>query len=288
MQFNLYGLAIALGVAAAIFYMSRQEQSQGLPKDTGVDLALFAVPLAVIVSRLYYVAFTWESYKNDLMSILRLWEGGLAIYGGIIGGALGVWLMSKCRRLPFLALADLVAPGLLLGQAIGRWGNFFNGEAYGNVITDPAWQFFPVAVYTDGAWHMATFFYESLWNLAGFLFLHLHSERFRAKGRGVLFAWYLIWYGLGRMVIEGWRTDSLMWGALRVSQAVSVVILMAAGIWMVWRMSRPKHLLAFPLAALLAAMLALSGPFEWANYLLFASLFAFAMALYQPFRSAER
>ncbi len=124
MQFNLYGLAIALGVGAAIFYMLKVEQEQSLPKDTGIDLALYAVPLAVVVSRLYYVAFTWDRYKDDLISILRIWEGGVAIYGGIIGGALGVWLLSWRKRLPFLALADLVAPGLLIGQAIGRWGNF--------------------------------------------------------------------------------------------------------------------------------------------------------------------
>ncbi len=238
MQFNLYGLAIALGVAAAMLYMSRQEQAQGLPRDTGIDIALYAVPLAVVVSRLYYVAFTWDRYKGDLLGILRIWEGGVAIYGGIIGGALGVWWLSRRKKLPFLALADLVAPGLLLGQAIGRWGNFFNGEAYGRLITDPALQFFPLAVYADGAWHMATFFYESMWNLAGVLFLHLNRKRFLARGRGVLFAWYVIWYGLGRMVIEGLRTDSLMWGSFRVSQVLSVLLVLAAGAWVIRRYRR--------------------------------------------------
>lgn len=240
MQVNLYGLMIALGVAAAIFYITRQEQAQGLPKDTGVDMALYAVPLAVVASRLYYVAFTWDSYKDDLTRILRVWEGGLAIYGAIIGGAIGVWLVSRRKKLPFWALADLVAPGLILGQAIGRWGNFFNGEAYGYQVTDPALQFFPIAVFVDGAWHMATFFYESVWNLMGFVFLHLNRKRFLKSGRGVMFAWYLIWYGLGRAVIEGWRTDSLMWGTWRVSQVLSVLLVLAAGFWLMWRRKRGK------------------------------------------------
>lgn len=240
MQVNLYGLMIALGVAAAIFYITRQEQAQGLPKDTGVDMALYAVPLAVVASRLYYVAFTWDSYKDDLTRILRVWEGGLAIYGAIIGGAIGVWLVSRRKKLPFWALADLVAPGLILGQAIGRWGNFFNGEAYGYQVTDPVLQFFPIAVFVDGAWHMATFFYESVWNLMGFVFLHLNRKRFLKSGRGVMFAWYLIWYGLGRAVIEGWRTDSLMWGTWRVSQVLSVLLVLAAGFWLMWRRKRGK------------------------------------------------
>ncbi len=287
MQFNLYGLAIALGVGAAIFYMLKVEQEQGLPKDTGIDLALYAVPLAVVVSRLYYVAFTWDRYKDDLISILRVWEGGVAIYGGIIGGALGVWLLSRRKRLPFLALADLVAPGLLIGQAIGRWGNFFNGEAYGYLVENPALQFFPVAVFADGAWHMATFFYESLWNLAGFFFLHMNRKRILNRGKGLLFAWYLVWYGLGRMVIEGLRTDSLMLGSLRVSQGLSVVLVLAAGLFMVWRMKGRRAVLVLPLLAVAAAMVSLLGLWPGALYVMYASLFAFGVCLFIPFNQRE-
>ena len=239
MQFNLYGLAIALGVGAAIFYMLKVEQEQGLPKDTGIDLALYAVPLAVVVSRLYYVAFTWDRYKDDLISILRVWEGGVAIYGGIIGGALGVWLLSRRKRLPFLALADLVAPGLLIGQAIGRWGNFFNGEAYGYLVENPALQFFPVAVFADGAWHMATFFYESLWDFMGFLLLWFRRKQVRIRGN--LFLCYLVWYGAGRAVIEGLRTDSLMWGPLRVSQVLSLLLVLGAGVALLLRQARGRR-----------------------------------------------
>jgi len=283
MSVNFYGLAIALGVAAAIFYMSRQEAAHGLPKDTAIDVALYAVPLAVVVSRLYFVAFTWENYQGDLLKILRIWEGGLAIYGGIIGGALGVWILSRRKGLPFLGLADLVAPGLLLGQAIGRWGNFFNREAYGYLVSNPALQFFPVAVFADGAWHMATFFYESIWNLAGFLLLHLNRKRFLKARQGVMFAWYLIWYGMGRMVIKGLRTDSLMLGSLRVSQLLSVVLVLLAGLWLLGRLPYHRGLYALPLAAILAGVLAATGLWPWGQYLLYICLFAFAAVLLAGF-----
>ena len=120
-----------------------------------------------------------------------------------------------------------MAPVLILSQAIGRWGNFFNGEAYGYLVESPAWQFFPVAVQADGAWHLATFFYESLWDFAGFWLLWL--QRKRPRPAGDLFLKYLCWYGLGRALIEGLRTDSLMWGPVRVSQALSILLCLGAG-----------------------------------------------------------
>ena len=121
-----------------------------------------------------------------------------------------------------LTLLDIAAPVVILGQAIGRWGNFFNGEAYGSPVTDPAWQFFPFAVYADGGWHLATFFYESCWNLLGFILLWLYRKRARREGN--VFFCYLAWYGLGRAFIEGLRADSLMWGPVRVSQALSLAL----------------------------------------------------------------
>lgn len=128
MSLRIYGLLIALGVLAAVIYMSRESKRLSLPADLAVDVALWAVPPAVVFARLYYVAFTWDYYRAHPLAILRFWEGGLAIYGGVLGGALGVFLLSRRRKLSFALLADLVAPGLLLAQAIGRWGNFFNRE----------------------------------------------------------------------------------------------------------------------------------------------------------------
>ena len=129
--------------------------------------------------------------------------------------------------LPFLRLADLAAPSIALGQAIGRWGNFVNQEAYGRLMENPALQFFPLAVQIGGQWHMATFFYESLWNFIGFWVLWLNRKRVTARGN--LFLGYLCWYGLGRAFIEGLRTDSLMWGPFRVSQVLSAVLCIGAG-----------------------------------------------------------
>lgn len=234
MNINLYGLLIALGVVAAVVYMSREAKRLSLPEDLAVDMALWSVPIAVLFSRLYYVAFTWERYRHDLASIFRVWEGGLAIYGGVIGGALGVYALSRYRKLPYLQLLDLITPGLILGQAIGRWGNFFNHEAFGEAITNPALQFFPLAVLVEGRWHMATFFYESVFNLIGFfVLLRLRGWSYK-KGHGFLLQWYLIWYGLVRVVIEGLRTDSLMWGDFRVSQVLSaLLVISSAGVLLI-------------------------------------------------------
>ena len=285
MRLNLYGLLIALGVAAAVFFMGREAKRTSLPRDIALDVALWAVPPAVLFSRLYYVAFAWERYQGDFPGVFRFWEGGLAIYGGVIGGALGVFLLSRRRKVPFPALADLVAPGLILAQAIGRWGNFFNGEAYGRLVNDPAWQFFPVAVFAGGQWHMATIFYESVWNLLGFLFLIRLRDHFRERGQGNVFLWYLVWYGLGRMVIEGLRTDSLMLGAVRVSQLLSVLLVLLSGYILLKRLDTGRLML---IPALLSMGFLLLGALSraWALIPGFALLFLFAALLLRPFLGA--
>ncbi len=235
----IYGLLIAGAMALGVYLCSRQEKWLGLPKDTAVDFALWVLPAAIVGARLYYVAFQWPLYAADPVRILYLWEGGLAIYGGVIGGALCALVFARVRKIPFAVLADMTAPALILGQAIGRWGNFVNQEAYGQVIRNAALQFFPLAVYADGEWHMAAFFYESLWNFIGFWILWLNRKRVSVRGN--LFLGYLSWYGLGRAVIEGFRTDSLMWGGVRVSQALSVLLCAgAAAILAVRRLKAKK------------------------------------------------
>ena len=230
---HIYGVLIALAIGLGVWLCSRREKRMGLKKDTTVDLALWVVPAALIGARLYYVAFQWDMYRDNLVSILYVWRGGLAIYGGVIGGLIGGGAYCLRKKAPFAVLADLVAPALILGQAVGRWGNYFNGEAYGYEIKNAAWQFFPVGVQVDGVWHMATFFYESAWDFLGFLLLWIMKEKVTAKGN--LFLLYLCWYGLGRAVIEGLRTDSLMWGSVRVSQALSLGLVIAAGIVLILR-----------------------------------------------------
>ena len=243
----IYGALITLAIGLGVFLCLRREKPMGLPREMTIDFALAAVPAAVIGARLYYVAFQWPQYAADPLRILFLWEGGLAIYGAVIGGALGALIFSRVKKIPFGALADLVAPALILGQAIGRWGNFFNQEAFGGPVENPALQFFPLAVYVEGGWHMATFFYESVWDFLGFLLLWRMRNRITARGN-LLFL-YLAWYGLGRAVIEGLRTDSLMWGPVRVSQALSVVLCALSVIALVIRHQRHKGESPYPLPA---------------------------------------
>ena len=216
---RMYAILIVIGMVAALVYMSRQEKRLGLPKDTALDMALWAIPAGVVGARAYYVAFTWDEFAADPVSVFRIWNGGLAIYGGIIGGFLAVLALSRRKKLPMGKLADMAAPAVILAQAIGRWGNFFNGEAYGNPIADPRWQFFPYGVLVNGQWFQATFFYESVWDAAGFVVLHLMRRKLRADGD--LMWLYCVFYGAGRMLIEGLRSDSLWWGPFRVSQVLS-------------------------------------------------------------------
>lgn len=207
----------------AILLASREEKRMELPKDTIVDLALFLIPISVLGARIYYVIFAWDIFKDDLLSIFAIWEGGIAIYGALIAGICTTFIFCRFRHISVMAVLDCIVPGLALAQAIGRWGNFFNQEAYGLPVTDPALQFFPMSVQIlEGSvpvWHMATFFYESLWDLLVFLFLW--SVRKKTEKSGDLFFLYSLLYAAGRLVIEGLRMDSLTAGPIRVSQLIA-------------------------------------------------------------------
>ncbi len=233
---SVYGLLIVCAMALGVVLVHFEEKRKGMPKDTALDIALWVIPAAIIGARLYYVAFEWEQYRNNLISILYVWNGGLATYGGVIGGVIGGLLLCKVKKLSFLKVADMVAPVLILGQAIGRWGNFANQEAFGTLITDPAWQWFPAGVFVQGEWHMATFFYESMWDLLGFILLYFGLRK-RATKDGDVFAGYFIWYGIGRSVIEGFRTDSLYvpGTGIRVSQVLSIVLVLGGILYFVFR-----------------------------------------------------
>lgn len=234
-----YGIIISVGVLLAIYTAMHNAKVFGVDSEVVVDLSLFAIPLSIIGARLYYVIFAWEQYRYNLWDILMINKGGLAIYGAVLTGILVGWFFAKRRKMSFWLLADICIPSLVLGQAIGRWGNYFNQEAYGYVIRTPAWQWFPAAVFieAEGRFHMATFFYESAWNFCIFAFLMTYRKK--RKVVGDLFLYYLIFYGLGRLVIEGLRTDSLYWGPFRVSQLLSA-ILIAVGIGL-WIYNRRKH-----------------------------------------------
>ena len=238
-----YGLLIVAGMLLGILLASLRERRLGLPRETAVDLALWGIPAAIVGARLYYVIFSWESYADNPVSALYIWEGGLAIYGGLIGGLAAGLIYARVKRLNFLKLADLAAPSFALGQAVGRWGNFFNQEAYGIPVASERLRFFPVAVRieADGLWHYATFFYESLWCLVIVLTLLLLERRGRLKRPGDVFFGYVLMYGLERALVEGLRTDSLYLGPVRVSQALSLIAAGAALIALLRRKRKEKR-----------------------------------------------
>jgi len=227
-----YGVIIASGMMLGILLALRRARNRGYKPDAILDFVLVAIPLAVVGARLYYVAFEWENYADNLWKIFAINQGGLAIYGGVIGGLLAAVIITRIRKFPLLTLIDLCVPSLILGQAIGRWGNFVNQEAFGNLVSNPNLQFFPFAVYIQslGEWHQATFFYESMWNVVLFTIVLILADR-RVKD-GTLLATYFIGYGIGRFLIEGLRTDSLyLFANIRVSQLLSA-ILVAVGVVM--------------------------------------------------------
>ena len=217
----LYGLIIATGLLLAVLYGCRRCRQFGLNEDTLTDGVLWVTPFAFLCARLYYCIFYWNEggYAANPLSILYVWEGGLAIYGGVIGAIVGIIVFCKVKKISIGAVLDIVALGFLIGQTMGRWGNFFNREAFG-AETDSFLRMGLYNTYTGMTeYHHPTFLYESLWNLVGFVALHFLSKKRQYDGQIAL--GYAAWYGLGRVFIEGLRTDSLYIGAFRVSQLVA-------------------------------------------------------------------
>ncbi len=227
LRINFYGLTTALSYLLGVVIVCLIAKKRGFKSENIITLACYVIPLAIVGARIYYVLFKLENYAN-FWDVFKIWEGGLAFYGGLIGGFVGVVLYCFIHKKKLLALIDIIAPALILAQSLGRWGNFFNQEAFGYPVENPAWQWFPFAVYINGSgWHLATFFYESLWNALGFALLMLILYKCKFKQNGMIAAFYLIIYGLGRLWIEGLRTDSLYIGSIRVSQFLSGIFVLA-------------------------------------------------------------
>ena len=228
-----YGIIIALGFLLAVFYAMKRADQFGLTQDNIIDMLICAVPLAIIGARAYYCVFSWELYKSDPIRVLYIWEGGLAIYGGVIGAVLGLVLYTKVKKVSTGAMLDIGGLGLLIGQSIGRWGNFMNREAFG-AETDSFLRMGLTDANGITRYVHPTFLYESLWNALGLLLLHFYSKR--RKFDGQIFIMYLGWYGLGRMFIEGLRTDSLYVGStnLRVSQLLAGLCFVAVLIFLIY------------------------------------------------------
>ena len=237
----LYGVMIGLGFILGILYCSKKGSRFGIKEDDVYDLVIWLIPLSILGARLYYVAFRLDYYIAHPSELLAIWNGGLAIYGGIIMGVLVVFCTCKIKKIPVAAFLDLVVFGLLIGQILGRWGNFFNREAFG-AITDV---FCRMGLTTpDGStiYVHPTFLYESLWNLGILIFLIVHEKMGRRKYDGQYFAFYLLLYGIGRAWIEGLRTDSLYIGSsgIRVSQALSAVLIICSAVYLFIKSRKPQ------------------------------------------------
>ena len=237
LSIHFYGMIIAFGLILAVVYATRRSKQFGIKEEDVLDGVLYVTPFAVLCARAYYCIFSWEHYADDPIRLLYIWEGGLAIYGGVLGAAIGVTVLCRVKRIKLPAMLDLVSLGFLIGQSIGRWGNFFNREAFG-AETDTFLRMGLMNRYTgDVTYYHPTFFYESLWNAIGFLLLHQLSKKRQYDGQIAL--GYAAWYGLGRAFIEGLRTDSLYWGPFRVSQLLAAVSCFAAVSVLLWLNLRP-------------------------------------------------
>ncbi len=238
-----YGIIIATGLIIGVILGVLEAKRRGYRSEMVLDFMLLAIPIGIICARLYYVAFAWETYADNILKAFAIWEGGLAIYGAVIGGVIAALIFYKWRRISIGEMLDIAAPSLIIAQGIGRWGNFVNQEAYGVMITDTAWQWFPAGVQIDGNWHMATFFYEFAWNMIVFVILMLLRKKI--KVRGGVFALYGVLYGFGRFWIESLRTDSLMLSSLRISQIVSLVLIVGGILYLVIMSRRKKEYPAY-------------------------------------------
>nr|WP_237691060.1 prolipoprotein diacylglyceryl transferase [Paenibacillus caui] len=271
-QVHWYGLILGAGALVGLLLAIREGKRFGISQDFFMDLLLLGVPSAIIGARIYFVAFKWDEYKNNLWDIVKTWNGGIAIYGALIGAIICSIVYTRYKGYSFWRIADLCAPSLIVGQLIGRWGNFVNQEAYGGPTTETFLRdylhlpsFIVNQMNVQGVYHHPTFLYESLWNLVGLVLLFvLRRQKFLRAGE--LFFTYFIWYSIGRFFIEGLRTDSLafqgsdalaafvnglwkpmewlgfehgaldpLYGNVRISQLVSILIVVAAVVLIVWR-----------------------------------------------------
>lgn len=246
-----YGIILACAMLAGLFLCMKQAKRFGLTEDNVLDLVLWAVPSCILGSRIYYVIFYLDLYRNadgslDWGRIIAIWDGGLAIYGTVIAGVIVVLIFTKVKKLRFAAMTDLAAMGLLLGQIIGRWANFINREAFGG-LTDLPWR---MRLWVSASQYIEvhpTFLYESLWNLVGLLLmLFVVTKGRRFDGENTWF--YFLWYGLGRSWVEGLRTDSLylfnwtfMGQPIRVSQALSLVMVVVAAVMLFYNIKIKKR-----------------------------------------------
>lgn len=240
-EIKWYSVLIALGVVVAYLLANKEAKKQGFPKDFIFDLCFYVVLIGIIGARIYYVLFNFSDFKDDIFSIFAIWNGGLAIHGGLIAGFITIVVYCKVKKFSVFQVTDIAAPSVIIAQAIGRWGNFFNSECHGPLVsleTLKNMRFIPDFVIKgmkiDGVYYHPTFFYESLWCVLGFLIILIVRRLFNRKLKiGQLTCLYLIWYSIGRYFIESLRTDSLMLGNFKVAQLLSIVLIVVGVIGMI-------------------------------------------------------
>ena len=224
-----YSLFIFLGLLFGGSLVLRESKRFNVPENFMINLFFWLIPIAIIGARLYYVIFNWDMYLHDIASIFRIWEGGLAIHGAMLFSVIFIIIYTKKYGVPTLLIFDFIVVGLIIGQAIGRWGNFFNGEAHGSIVAYETLKkilipnFIIKGMNINGVYYYPTFFFESIWCFIGFIVL-LFVRRLKYVKIGQITASYLIWYGFGRFFIEILRTDSLMLGSFMIAQLVSILM----------------------------------------------------------------
>ena len=247
-SFNIkyYSFFILLGVIISILLVIKEGSRFNIDKSVLFDLAFWVIIIGVIGARLYYVIFNFHLYASDPLSIFKIWEGGLAIHGGLLFGLLTAIIFCKKKNLDIYRILDISLVAVLLAQTIGRWGNFFNGEAHG-AVTSLAYLeslhlpgFVIKGMLIDGLYYEPTFLYESVWCFIGFCVL-LFVRRIKLIKKGMPTSFYLIWYGIGRLYIESLRTDSLMLGGFKVAQIVSVCMIIMGIIYLIFNLKKSKY-----------------------------------------------
>ncbi len=242
-QVRWYGVLITLGIILAICYCLWRSRQEGIKTDDLLDMAIYTIIFAIIGARAYYVLMSLDEY-DSFLDMIAIWEGGIAIYGAIIGGALTILVVCKIKKISVMRAYDMVCPAVMIGQIIGRWGNFFNGEAHGSeVLKNDLFYFLRMGLsYGNNKisnYYHPTFLYESLWNLVGFVIINLLYKK--KKFDGQVFLMYITWYGFGRMLIEGLRTDSLYLGVFRVSQVVGFLCFVIGSIMLIYMLVRARR-----------------------------------------------
>lgn len=228
--FNVYyySLCILLGVIVAYILITREGKKQGLPKEFISDLIFYTLIIGILGARVYYCVFNLDYYLANPSEILKIYNGGLAIHGGVIAGFIFVYFYTKKKNVSFIKILDIVAPAVIIAQSFGRWGNFFNQEAHGGITTYQNLknmhipEFIINGMHIEGKYYYPTFFFESIWCLIGFIILMI-TRRNKNLRKGFQIGFYFIWYGIGRFFIEAFRTDSLMFFGLKIAQIVSLI-----------------------------------------------------------------